>query len=146
MEVLPGVGVALVHIGQPRSTVEVSLGPPRAVHGRTAHYDAPVLIVDYDEDGLVELVQVPYSGVGDEATLADVQLTYRFMDDVLRDLTDRGYRHTSSDIGYDFEAGFALFSMSSLDARAIDPDASEDDPRGVVEGVAVAPYAYFHRA
>ena len=39
--------------------------------------------------------------------------------------------------------GFALYSMGARTARDLDPTASVDDEREIVEGVSVAPYDYF---
>lgn len=50
---------------------------------------------------------------------------------------------TPYDIGYVFDAGFAIWSMHSRWALDLDPEADEDDERAVSEGVSVAPYAYF---
>lgn len=101
-----------------------------------------MLVVTYDQDDVVELVEVGY-GVHDQVFFDGVQLTYRFMDEVMADLAAKGHRGTPSDIGFDLQAGFAIFSMESLSAQELDPDASEDDPRRIVEGVAIAPYSYF---
>lgn len=133
-------------VGASRDEVEQSLGAPSALHGGRASYDNPALLVHYDSDDRVEVVEIPYDGgEGEEVTFDGVQLTFRFMEDVVRDLAARGYSYTPSDIGYDFCAGFAIFSMSSLDAQTIDATASDDDERQVVEGVSVAPYEYFER-
>ncbi|MBO0884987.1 MAG: hypothetical protein J2P17_32580 [Mycobacterium sp.] len=64
------------------------------------------------------------------------------MDDVVADLAARRYQYEPIDIGYRVEPGFAIFSMGSRWARDLDPDASEDDPRSICEGVSVAPYRY----
>jgi hypothetical protein len=39
---------------------------------------------------------------------------------------------TALGFGFDLQAGFAIFSMASLSAEELDPDAPEDDPRRVV--------------
>ncbi|MEV4813100.1 hypothetical protein [Micromonospora avicenniae] len=144
MEILPEVGVEAVKIGDLRDEVERRLGPPaRPGSHPKAVYDSvdPMLVVTYD-DNVVELVEVSY-GVNDQLFFDGVQLTYRFMDEVVADLTAKGHLATPSDIGYDFQAGFAIFSMASLSARDLDPDASENDWRHIVEGVSIAPYSYF---
>ncbi len=104
-----------------------------------------MLVVSYGPDDLVELVEVGYSGHhgGDEVFFSGVRLTYRFMDDVVADLAALGHHATPFDIGFAFEPGFAIFSMSSLWALDLDPDAGEDDDRRIVEGVSIAPRAYF---
>jgi hypothetical protein len=71
-----------------------------------------------------------------------VQLTYRFMSDVVADLAAKGYRCEPTDIGYRCEPGFAIFSMGSRSAQELDPQASAEDPRQVSEGVSVASYDY----
>lgn len=101
-----------------------------------------MLIVTYDQDDVVELVEVGY-GVHDQVFFDGVQLTYRFMDEVMADLAAKGHLGTPSDIGFDLQAGFAIFSMASLSARELDPRAPENDPRRIVEGVGIAPYSYF---
>ncbi|WP_212816894.1 hypothetical protein [Polymorphospora rubra] len=101
----------------------------------------PMLVVTYDGD-VVELVEVG-CGVDEHVFLDGVQLTYRFMDEVMADLAAKGHLATASDIGFDFQAGFSIFSMASLSARDLDPNSPEDDGRHIVEGVSIAPYSYF---
>jgi hypothetical protein len=146
MEILPGEGVPQVRIGESREVVECKLGTP--VHpgraDRQVFETDPMLVITYTDIDTVELVEVAYSGNGgEEAWFDGVQLTFRFLDDVVADLAARGHRYEPMDIGYRFEAGFALFSMGSRNAQDLDPDAADDDPRRVCEGVSVAPYDYF---
>ncbi|MFD7878640.1 hypothetical protein ACFV5G_31885 [Streptomyces sp. NPDC059766] len=147
MEIIPGRGVALARIGDHRSQVEDRIGPPHhGPGGERAVYDtSPMLVITYAADSTVELVEISYSGEGGdaEAQLDGIQLTYRFLDDVVSDLHARGYASTPSDIGHDFHAGFSVWSMHSRWARDLDPEAGEDDERAVAEGVSVAPYTYF---
>ncbi|MEZ7132267.1 hypothetical protein ACBR40_43620 [Nonomuraea sp. AD125B] len=144
MEILPGAGVALVKVGDQRAEVEGRIGAP--VHGpgsKNVYDTAPMLIVHYDPDDRVELVEIAYSGHGGEEVFFDgVQLTYRFMDEVVSELAAKGHTGTSSDIGFTFHAGFSVWSMGSLWALDLDPDADEEDERSIVEGVSVAPYSY----
>ncbi|MER7107901.1 hypothetical protein [Streptomyces sp. NPDC000229] len=150
MLIIPGHGVDLVKIGDRRSDVEERVGPPHhGPGGERAVYDtSPMLVVTYAEDDTVELVEISYSGEGGdaEAHYAGVQLTHRFLDDVVADLQALGYTSTPSDIGHDFHAGFAVWSMRSLWAGDLDPAAGEDDRRAVAEGVSVAPYAHLSGA
>ncbi|MFC4069987.1 hypothetical protein [Actinoplanes subglobosus] len=143
MEILAGEGVALVKVGESRDVVESRVGPP--VHpGRRSRavYDTdPGLVITYQADETVELVEIGYGG--EEVFFEGVQLTYRFIDDVVAELAARGHRAVPFDIGFSFEPGFAIFSMSSLSASELDPGAPVDDPRRVVEGVSVAPFEYF---
>lgn len=145
MEILPGEGVAMAKVGESREVVESRLGPP--VHpgrGSRAVYDtSPMLVLTYTDDDTVELVEAASGKDGGEAFFDGVQLTFRFMDDVVADLTAKGHRCAPIDIGYRFEPGFAVFSMGSRCAQDLEPGASEDDPRGICEGVSVAPYDYF---
>ncbi|MGC1209913.1 MAG: hypothetical protein WA890_01405 [Micromonospora sp.] len=108
-------------------------------------YDtSPHLILTYAQDETVELVEIAYSGDGGEEVFFDgVQLTLRFLDDVVSDLAAKGCSYEPIDVGYRFEPGFAIFSMGSRWARDLDPAAAEDDPRPICEGVSVAPYDYF---
>ncbi|MEV7386512.1 hypothetical protein [Streptomyces sp. NPDC091215] len=147
MEIIPGTGVDLVRIGDHRSQVEERIGLPHHGPGgeRAVYGTSPMLVITYAGDGTVELVEIKYSGEGGdaEARFDGVQLTHRFLDDVVSDLHARAYTSTPSDIGHDFHAGFSVWSMHSLWARDLDPAAGEDDARAVAEGVSVAPYAYF---
>ncbi|MFG2815650.1 hypothetical protein [Streptomyces sp. NPDC048410] len=150
MEIIPGRGVGLVKIGDRRSHVEERIGPPyHGPGGERAVYDTtPMMVITYaadSADSTVELVEMKYSGEGGdaEAQLDGIQLTHRFLDDVVADLHARGYTSTPSDTGHDFHAGFSVWSRHSLWAPDIDPAADEDDERAVAEGVSVAPYAYF---
>ncbi|MEV4136303.1 hypothetical protein AB0J72_29560 [Dactylosporangium sp. NPDC049742] len=108
-------------------------------------YDtSPCLVLTYAQDETVEVVEIGYSGGGGEEVYFDgVQLTFRFLDDVVADLAAKGHRYEPIDIGFRFEPGFAIFSMASLGAWDLDPAAADDDPRLVCEGVSVAPYDYF---
>lgn len=100
--------------------------------------------MDYGTGGRVELIEVSYQGgAGPEATLDGVQLTHRPMSDVLRDLDAAGRHGRQSDIGFDFPDGFAIWSMSSVHISQVDPTASPDDERLIVEGVSVGAPGYF---
>ncbi|WP_344614847.1 hypothetical protein [Dactylosporangium salmoneum] len=147
MEILPGEGVALAKVGEHRDVVEGRVGPPvhPGRHSRAVYPTEPMLVLTYAEDETVEIVELGY-GVERQAYFDGVQLTYRFMDEVVADLERKGYRADPTGIGFRFEPGFAIFSMASLWARDLDPQATEDDPREIVEGVSVAPYAYFDDA
>ncbi|GAA1404137.1 hypothetical protein ACFQZ4_50975 [Catellatospora coxensis] len=146
MEIIPGEGVTLAKVGESRDEVERRVGA--AVHpgraSRAVYNTAPALVLTYTADDTVEVVEIAYSGDGGEEVYFDgVQLTYRFLEDVVADLAARGYGYEPIDIGYRVEPGFAIWSMGSRWARDLDPDADEDDPRQVCEGVSVAPYDYF---
>jgi hypothetical protein len=146
VEILPGEGIELVRVGERRADVEAHLGPARVERDGRAFYDElnPAVVVVYDASDIVELVEIPYSGTpGLEVTISGIQLTYRPMDDVLRDLTAAGFRSRESDIGHDFAEGFAIWSMGSLWLSDIDPAAATDDDRQVVEGVSVGVPAFF---
>ena len=146
MEILPGEGVATAKVGESREVVEARLGPP--IHpgreDKAVYETVPMLILTFADDDTVEVVEVGYTGGGGEEAYFDgVQLTYRFMEDVVADLAARGHAHEPIDVGYRFAPGFALYSMGSRSARDLDPSAPADDPREIVEGVSVAPYDYF---
>lgn len=146
MRIDPGVGIPGVSVGDHRQRVEDSLGPATSVNGSVAYYQAaePAVSVHYSATELVELIELAYGGPGhEEVFLEDIQLTYRLMDDVVTDLEQAGLRGTPSDIGMDYELGFAIFSMSSIDPADVIPGADPADERQVVEGVSVAPYSYF---
>ncbi|WP_214416986.1 hypothetical protein [Sphaerisporangium fuscum] len=149
MEIIPGHGVAMVKVGEARADVEGRIGVP--VHGpggaKAVHSTTPMLVISYTPDDTVELVELAYDGQGGEEVFFDgVQLTFRFLDDVVADLLAKGYTSVPSDIGFDFHAGFSVWSMHSLCAQDLDPDATEDDERAVSEGVSVAPFSYFSQA
>jgi hypothetical protein len=143
MEILPGQGVALAKIGESRELVESRLGPPvhPGRHSRGVYETSPMLVLTYTDNDTVELVELGCGG--NEVFFDGVQLTFRFMEDVVADLAAKGYPYEPIDIGFRFGPGFAIFSMGSYWARDLDPEASEDDPRQVCEGVSVAPYSYF---
>lgn len=148
VEIEAGVGVAGVRVGQSRAAVEEHIGPPvhPGKHSR-AVYDviAPLLVVTYDRSDTVEIVETGYSGSngGEEVYFDGVQLTYRFIDEVVADLVARGLHAHPTDIGFWFDPGFAIFSMASLSAKELDPDTPEHTERPIVEGVGVAPASYF---
>lgn len=147
MEIIPGRGVDLVKIGDPRAQVEERVGQPHHGPGgdRAVYATSPTLVITYAADDTVELVEIAHHGGIDdaEARYDGVRLTHRFLDDVVAELHAKGYTSTPSSIGHDFHVGFAVWSMHSLSAGDLDPAASEDDERAVAEGVSVAPYAYF---
>jgi hypothetical protein len=146
MDIVPGEGVAAAKVGERRDVVERRLGPPvhPGRHSKAVYETSPMLALTYTDDDTVELVEVGYAGDGGEEVFFDgVQLTFRFIQDVVADLAAKGYRYEPTDIGYRFEPGFAIFSMGSRWARDLDPAASEDDPRSICEGVSIAPYHYF---
>ncbi|MDF2509705.1 MAG: hypothetical protein K0Q52_3564 [Microbacterium sp.] len=145
MEIQPGVGVDTARLGESRAAIEARLGPPTSQRDARVFYHQtdPALHIDYDPAGNVESVEIPYSGTpGREVTLAGIPLTYRPIEDVVRELAAAGYSGRRSDIGYDFAEGFSVFSMSSLQLSDIDPSAADDDERLVAEGVFVASPAY----
>lgn len=146
VEILPGVGVATARVGEHRDEVERRIGKPfHPGRDSRAVYDVtPMLVLTYAEDETVEVVELAYSPDGGEQVFFDgVQLTYRFLDDVVADLAAKGYGYEPTDIGYRFEPGFAIYSMASLSPDELQPDASDDDDRLICEGVAVAAYDYF---
>ncbi|MGY4981593.1 hypothetical protein ACWCYL_31350 [Streptomyces sp. 900105755] len=147
LEIIPGIGVELVKIGDQRSQAEERIGPPHHGPGgqRAVYATTPMLVITYAADETVELVEIHYSGEGGDTEVHydGVQLTHRFLDDVVADLHALGHTSTPSDIGHDFHVGFSVWSMHSLWARDVDPEAGEDDERAVSEAVSVAPYAYF---
>lgn len=149
MEIIPGEGLPDVRIGAPRADVVAAVGEPVTDDGSVAWYhDAlPPFSVHYDGDDVVELVEVGHgSGSGDEAELDGIRLTSRLLDDVLADLAAAGYAGRAVDIGYEYDAGFCVFSMSSLTLAEVDPSepADPEDERLVAEGVSIAPLSYWH--
>jgi hypothetical protein len=146
VEIMPGVGVAAAKVGEHRDGVERRIGKPlhpgrdsRAVYDQT-----PLLVLTYAEDETVEVVELAHSpDRGEQVFFDGVQLTYRFLDEVVADLSAKGYAYEPTDIGYRFEPGFAIYSMGSLWTGELLPDAPDDDDRPICEGVAVAPYDYF---
>lgn len=142
MEIRPGVGIGDISVGSSRATVRARLGQPRSVRDESDFYDA--LVVRYDMNDAVELIEMPYGGPsGVEATLLGVQLTYRPLDEVARDLAALGLEGRESDIGLEYASGFTIWSMSSLMVSDVDASAPDSDERPVVEGVSVADPGYF---
>ncbi len=130
-------------VGESRDVVEGRIGAPvhPGRHSRAVYDTEPMLVITYTDGDTVELVEI--ANGGEEVFYDGIQLTYRFMDDVVAELAGRGLRAEPFDIGFAFEPGFAIFSMSSLPAAELDPGAPDDDPRRIVEGVSVAPIEYF---
>ncbi len=147
MEVLPGIGVELARVGDSRADVESRIGKP--VHEprseRGVYPTTPVLIISYSDRDIVELVEIGCGNGRKEARFDGVQLTGRFLDEVVTELRSKGYAGKPTDIGFAFDAGFVVFSMHSRSARELDPKAAADDDRSICEGVSVAPRAYFDR-
>ena len=148
MEIIPGEGLSSVRIGARRADVVAAAGEP-VTDGPVAWYDEaqPPFSVHYDADDVVELIEVAHSGGrGDEAELDGIRLTSRLLDDVVADLSAAGYEGRPVDIGHEYDAGFCVFSMHSLNPSEVDPTQPEDpdDERLVAEGVSIAPITYWH--
>jgi hypothetical protein len=98
MEILPGEGVALAKVGESRDVVESRVGPPvhPGRHRRAVYETSPMLVLTYTDDDTVEVVEIGYAGDGgDEVCFDGVQLTFRFVDDVVelglsRDVAEQG--------------------------------------------------------
>jgi hypothetical protein len=91
MEIIPGEGVELARLGETRVAVESRVGAP--VHGpggvRAVYDTTPALVISYTSADRVEIVELAYSGEGREEVFFDgVQLTYRFLDEVVAELND----------------------------------------------------------
>ena len=139
------MGIELVRLGERRVDVEARLGQPGSRQGDRAIYDLiPALVVDYDDSGLVELVEIPYAGVPQhEVTLNGLQLTYRPLDEVRSDLLAIGYSGRESDVGYDFTAGLPSGPWGRFWLPDHNPSVPPDDDSQVVEGVSVGSPAPF---
>ena len=149
MEIIPGVGLPLAKVGQKLTDIEavagladdVQLDPDRAFW----HRHHPGFSAHFDGEGVVELIEAYYSQGGrEQVTLGGVQLTFRLMDDVVADLAAAGMHGRPMDIGFDYDEGFCVWSMGSLDPSDLtggqyDPD----DERRVVEGISVGAPDYF---
>ena len=148
MEIIPGEGLPSVRVGQRRDEVVAAVGDP-ATDGRRAYYHRadPPFSVHYDGDDRVEYVEVFHTGgTGDDAELGGIRLTSRLLDDVVADLRAAGYEGRAMDIGWEFDAGFAVWSMHSISLSDIDPSEPLDreDERLVSEGVGIAPMSYWY--
>ena len=108
------------------------------------HRHVPAFVAHFDRDGVVELVEAYYSqGDQEQVTFGGVQLTFRLMDDVVADLEAAGMHARRMDIGFDFDEGFSVWSMSSLSTADLTGGSYDpDDERLVVEGVAVGTPSY----
>jgi hypothetical protein len=76
VDILPGVGVAMVKVGEHRDVVEARIGRPvhpgldgRVVYNRTT----PWLVLTYTPDETVEVVELPYSARGGELELPQTE-------------------------------------------------------------------------
>ena len=151
MDILPGQGLPVARVGQTQAEIEASVGSPSVAEAGRAFWNdhAPAFSVHFDAEGGAELVEVFHGELGEEqATLGDVQLTYRLMDDVAADLDRAGYTGRRVDIGWEYDAGFVLWSSGSRNPSDLEPGAPFDpeDQRLVVEGIGIAPIAYWHEA
>jgi len=149
VEIIPGVGLPVARVGQTLADIEAMVGladdiqadPDRAYW----HRHKPAFVAHFDREGLVELIEVYYSEGGEEqVTLDGTQLTYRLMDEVMADLQVAGRRGRRMVIGFDFDDGFCVWSMSSLSPSDLTGGSYDpDDERAVVEGVSVGAPDYF---
>ena len=149
VEIIPGTGLPVAQVGQTLTDIEAVVGladdiqadPDRAYW----HRHVPAFVAHFDRDGVVELVEAYYSqGDQEQVTLGGVQLTFRLMDDVVADLEAAGMHARRMDIGFDFDEGFSVWSMSSLSTADLTGGSYDpDDERLVVEGVAVGAPSYF---
>lgn len=144
-QIVPSEGFQGVQLGAGRTAIEASIGEPTSTRPGSAFYvdRDPTLILRYAADDTLEMIEIPYSGEGNEPHLGDIQLTARLLADVIDDLLRAGYVGRPCDIGYDFEAGFTVWSMGEIQLFEVDPSADRDDFRDVAEGVSIASPAYF---
>jgi hypothetical protein len=112
------------------------------VEAKSWFYDR--LVVRFGADERVALLEFSYDGSGGaEVMLNGLVLTARLTEDVLSDLAVHGYTSVRCDIGYNFHAGFSIWSMGSIRPNDVIEGSSPDDERDVVEGVSVAPFSYW---
>ena len=110
------------------------------------HKHVPAFVAHFSATGVAELIEVYYSQGGrEQATLGGIKVTFRLMDDVRTDLELAGMRGRPTDIGFEYDEGFCLWSMGSLSTSDLTGEPYDpDDERMIVEGVSMAPIAYWH--
>jgi hypothetical protein len=137
VEIVPGVGLPLVRLGQTLEDIEAVVGPAEVTDPRSARWDrcSPPFGVYFDAEATCDLIEVyasddPSAGV----TLGGVPLVGRPMDEVVRDLDGAGLEGRPTFLTVDYDAGFTLWSLDELVG---DADPVDREPGAVVEGVAI---------
>ncbi|HSX67404.1 hypothetical protein [Nocardioides sp.] len=70
MEIVPGRGVLNISLGMDRDSIAEVLGAPTSVQDDSAFYGEPDpgLVLRFSADGLLELIELPYAGNGNEVS------------------------------------------------------------------------------
>ena len=137
MEIVPGVGLPMVRLGQTLEDIEAVVGPAEVTDLRSARWErcSPPFGVYFDADAMCDLIEVYASAApGAGVTLGGVPLVGRPMDEVVQDLDGAGLAGRRTFLTVDYDEGFTLWSLDELVGDA-DPDATESG--AVVEGVAI---------
>lgn len=137
MEIVPGVGLPMVRLGQTLEDIEAVVGPAEVADPRSARWErcSPPFGVYFDAEATCDLIEVYASADPDDGvTLDGVPLVGRPIDEVVHDLDGAGLAGRRTSLTVDYEEGFTLWSMDELDSDA-DPDVPEAG--AVVEGVAI---------
>lgn len=144
MEILPGIGVSGVELGMERAAITERLGQPMSTTEDSAIYvDGDLsLVLRFSAAGHLELIEIPCSD-GANLTMRGVPVSCRPLDDVVAEVQATGLVGRPSDVGMDFSNGVAIWSMGSLALADVDPAASPDDERLVVEGISIGTPDYF---
>ena len=150
MEIIPAVGLPVAKVGQTQAAIEAVVGLADDVRldpdSAYWHKHVPAFVAHFSATGVAELIEVYYSQGGrEQATLGGIKLTFRLMDDVRTDLELAGMHGRPTDIGFEYDEGFCLWSMGSLSTSDLTGEPYDpDDERMIVEGVSMAPIAYGH--
>jgi hypothetical protein len=137
VEIVPGVGLPMVRLGQTLEDIEAVVGPAEVTETRSARWErcSPPFGVYFDAEATCDLIEVYAStDPGDGVTLGGVPLVGRPIDEVVQDLDGAGLAGRRTFLTAEYDEGFTLWSMEELD-RDADLDATASG--AVVEGVAI---------
>lgn len=143
MEIVPGIGLPLVQLGQTLKDIEAAVGPAVVVGSQSAFWEAgsPAFSAYFDTEGTCDLIEMyATAGSGEGVTLDGVQLVGRLMSDVVEDLRRAGLDGQSTCLTVDYREGFMLWSLGELMPEHGMGAVGSDT---VVEGVAIS---HLHRS
>ena len=139
MEVVPGVGLPMVRLGQTLQDIEAVAGPAVIEESRRAFWEkhSPPFGAYFDAAATCDLIEVYASDCDDGAavTLGGVPLLGRLMVDVMGDLETSGLAGRPTSLTVDYDDGFTLWSLGELIPHE-DRDAT--DQGTYVEGIAIS--------
>jgi len=137
VEIVPGVGLPMVRLGQTLQDIEAVAGPAVVEESRRALWGghSPPFGAYFDASATCNLIEVYASDCDvDGVTLGGVLLLGRLMDDVMGDLERSGLAGRTTCLTVDYDDGFTLWSLGELMPQQ---DLNATRQGTYVEGIAI---------